>query len=187
MELTNRLSIYKRSESLRSQAGARSCGTCTKRTSSNAGRGLMSRPKNRPPHPIKGAPSPPSGTSRTPIFRFSAPFFKNFFAQSRRRCPPCAESPRRTLAQSKTPEFRGKTVRPRLAAAPKSPAKHPPGTPKNPPLTRLHEKKLSKVRSSLLTDLPRGCILEYMRLKEPRRPPRTGRHAQHRPPPKLSN
>ncbi len=88
---------------------------------------------------------------------------------------------------SKTPEFRGKTAPSRLAAAPKSPAKHRPRTPKYPPLTPLHIKKLSKVRSTLLTCPLRGCILEYMRLKEPRRPPHTGRRAQHRPPPKLSN
>lgn len=87
----------------------------------------------------------------------------------------------------KTPEFRGKTTHSRLAAAPKSPAKCPSRTLKNPSLTHLREKKLSKVRSTLLTHPLRGCILEYMRLKEPRRPPHTGRHAQHRPPPKLSN
>ncbi len=68
--------------------------------------------------------------------------------------------------RSKTPEFRGKTAHSRLAAAPKSTVKHRPDAPKNPPLTQSHEKKLSKVRSSLLTALPRGCILEYMRLKE---------------------
>ena len=76
-------------------------------------------------------------------------------------------------------EFRGKTIHPHLAAALKSPAKHRSGTPKNPTLTPLRIKKLSKVRSTLLTPLPGECILEYMRLKEPRRPPRTGRHAQH--------
>ena len=65
----------------------------------------------------------------------------------------------------KTPEFRGKTAHSRLAAAPESPVKHPSGTLKNPPLTRLREKKLSKVRSTLLTRPLRGCILEYMRLK----------------------
>lgn len=65
----------------------------------------------------------------------------------------------------KTLEFRGKTPHPHLAAAPIFPIKHPGRTPKNPPLTRLREKKLSKVRSTLLTPLPRECILEYMRLK----------------------
>ena len=87
----------------------------------------------------------------------------------------------------KTPEFRGKTPQPHLAIVPKSPAKHPSRAPKTPPLTPLRIKKLSKVRSTLLTHPLRGCILEYMRLKEPRRPPHAGRHAQHRPPPKLSN
>lgn len=101
----------------------------------------------------------------TPQFFGFPPFFKNFFAQKPRHCPPCAESPRRALNQPKTPEFRGKTAHSRLAAAPESPVKHPSGTLKNPPLTRLREKKLSKVHSTLLTALPRGCILEYMRLK----------------------
>lgn len=77
----------------------------------------------------------------------------------------------------KTPKFRGKTTHPHLTATPKSRAKHRPGTLKNPPLTPLHIKKLSKVRSTLLTPLPGECILEYMRLKEPRRPPHTGRSA----------
>ena len=65
----------------------------------------------------------------------------------------------------KTPEFRGRTARPRLATVPKSPAKHRPRAPKYPPLTPLRIKKLSKVRSTLLTRPLRGCILEYMRLK----------------------
>lgn len=115
---------------------------------------------------------------------FFTPFLKNFSPQ-----PP--GSVRRALNRRaapalriKTAEFRGKSAHPCLAAASKSPAKRPSRTPKNPPLTHLHEKKLSKVRSSLLTALSRGCILEYMRLKEPRRPPHTGRHAQH---PRLQN
>lgn len=65
----------------------------------------------------------------------------------------------------KTPEFRGKTAYSRLAAAPKSPAKHRLRALKHPPFTSLHIKKLSKVRSTLLTPLPGECILEYMRLK----------------------
>ena len=69
------------------------------------------------------------------------------------------------LHHSKTAEFRGKTAHSRLAAAPKSPAKHPSGALKHPPLTPLRIKKLSKVRSTLLTPLPGECILEYMRLK----------------------
>lgn len=137
----------------------------------------------------------PSGRLPAPLapqfFGFFAvfhPFFlKNF-------SPNWPVSVRRALnrraapaACPKTAEFRGKTARLRLAVALISPAKHCPGTLKNPPLTRLHEKKLSKVHSTLLTHPLRGCILECMRLKEPRRPPHTGRHAQHRPPPKLSN
>lgn len=111
------------------------------------------------------------------FFAVFHPFLKNFFAQPLCLRPPCAESPPRAHAQAKTPEFRGKTARPCLAATPKTPAKHPSGTLKNPPLTPLHIKKLSKVRSTLLTAPPRECILEYMRLKEPRRPPHTGRLA----------
>ena len=101
-----------------------------------------------------------------------------------RRALNCRAAPSR---HSKTPKFRGKTAHSCLAGALKSPAKHPSRAPKNPPLTQTREKKLSKVRSILLTHPLRGCILEYMRLKEPRRPPHTGRHAQHQPPPKLSN
>lgn len=136
--------------------------------------------------PLRHLPTPPA----PPFLGFLAPFFnffKKFFARLPRPCPPCAESPCRVLAQTRTPEFRGRTAHSRLAAVPKSPAKHRPGTPKYPTLTPLRIKKLSKVRSTLLTPLPGECILEYMRLKEPRRPPHTGRHAQHRPPPKISN
>lgn len=121
----------------------------------------------------------PTGTTRPPIFRFSTPFLKIF-------SPRAPGTVRRALnrralpsRRPKTPEFRGKTAPSRLAAAPKSPAKHRPRTLKHPPLTPLRIKKLSKVRSTLLTPLPGECILEYMRLKEPHRPPRTGRHAQH--------
>ena len=101
-----------------------------------------------------------------PQFSVFRPFLK-IFSSNR------PDSVRRALnrrtapdASPKTAEFRGKTAHSRLAAAPKSPAKRPSGTPKNPPLTRLREKKLSKVHSTLLTPLPEGCILEYMRLKE---------------------
>lgn len=100
------------------------------------------------------------------FFAVFHPFLKNFFAQPLCLRPPCAESPPRAHAQAKTPEFRGKTARPCLAATPKTPAKHPSGTLKNPPLTPLRIKKLSKVRSTLLTPQPGECILEYMRLKE---------------------
>ena len=163
MELARRFSIYKRGEPLASHY-----------TSSNAARGLVSRPKNRPARPIWGAPRPPPCPSRTPIFRFSTPFLKIF-------SPRLPSSVRRALNRlaalspsPKTLEFRGKTAHSRLAAAPILPVKHCPRTPKNPPLTPLRTKKLSKVRSTLLTPLPEGCILEYMRLKEPRRPPHTG-------------
>ena len=126
-----------------------------------------------------------------PNFSVFHPSFKKFLKIFSPRAPGTvrrALNRRATPSRHpKTPEFRGKTPRPHLAVALKPLAKHPSRAPKNPPLTHLSEKKLSKVHSSLLTDLPRGCILEYMRLKEPRRPPHTGRHAQHRPPPKLSN
>ena len=103
------------------------------------------------------------------FFRFFAlphPFLKIFSprlpayvrrALNRRAAP----SPR-----VKTPEFRGKPPHPHLASALKSPAKHPSIAPKAPLLTPLHTKKLSKVRSTLLTAPPGECILEYMRLKE---------------------
>lgn len=103
MELANRPSIYKRSESPGSQTDACSYGIRKKCTPGNAARGLVSRPKNRPARPIWGAPRPPPCPSRTPIFRFSTPFFKNFFAQLARQRPPCAESPRRTLASPENP------------------------------------------------------------------------------------
>lgn len=102
------------------------------------------------------------------FFRFFAlphPFLKIFSprlpayvrrALNRRAAP----SPR-----VKTPEFRGKTAHSRLSTTPKSPTKHPARTSKHPPLTPLNTKKLSKVRSTLLTAPPRECILEYIRLK----------------------
>ena len=37
------------------------------------------------------------------FFALFHPFFKNFFAQSPRQCPPCAESPRRTREPPKNP------------------------------------------------------------------------------------
>lgn len=108
----------------------------------------------------------PSGTSHIPIFRFSAPFLKIFLPNH----PGCVRRALNRRAEPslsrKTAEFRGKTAHPNLAATPKSPAKHPSRAPKNPPLTPLHIKKLSKVSSTLLTAPPGECILEYMRLKE---------------------
>ena len=104
-----------------------------------------------------------------PNFWVFRPSFKKFLKIFSPRLPTGA---RRALNRRATPsrhpktaEFRGKTAHARLAAAPKSPAKHPSRAPKNPPLTPLRIKKLSKVRSSLLTGPSRGCILEYMRLK----------------------
>lgn len=148
---------------------------------------LKSRLKIVPHNLYKVPPDTPLAPLTTPIFRFFTSFLKIFSPRlpvSVRRALNRRAAPSR---HSKTAEFRGKTAHSRLAAAPKSPAKHPSGTPKTPPFTRLREKKLSKVRSTLLTHPLRGCILEYMRLKEPRRPPQTGRRAQYRPPPKLSN
>lgn len=123
-----------------------------------------------------------------PNFSVFHPSFKKFLKIFSPRLPAHVRRARNRLAapsrHSKTPEFRGKTAHSRLAAASKSSAKHPSGTPKNPPLTQSREKKLSKVRSTLLTHPLRGCILEYMRLKESRRPLHAGRHAQH---PRLQN
>ena len=96
----------------------------------------------------------------------SKKFLKNFspsWPGSVRRALNRLAAPTRHL---KTPEFRGKTAHSHLAAAPKSPAKHRLRALKHPPLTPLRIKKLSKVRSTLLTPLPGECILEYMRLKE---------------------
>lgn len=108
-------------------------------------------------------------TYRTPISGFSPLFLKVFKIFS----PRAPAHVRRALnhraaplRHSKTAEFRGKTAYSHLAAAPIFPVKHCPRTLKNPPFTLLHTKKLSKVHSSLLTALPRGCILEYTRLKE---------------------
>lgn len=126
-------------------------------------------------------------TPLTPPFSIFHPFLKNFSPNHPAHVRRALNRLAAPLPNPKPPEFRGKTAHSRLATTLKSPAKHPSRTPKTSPLTPLRVKKLSKVRSSLLTDLPRGCILEYMRLKEPRRPPHTGRHAQHRPPPQLSN
>ena len=109
------------------------------------------------------APPAPQFLGFSPFF---TPFLKNFspsWPAPVRRALNCHAPP---APHPKTAEFRGKTAHPRLAAAPKSPAKYPSRAPKNPPLTPLHTKKLSKVRSTLLTPLPGECILEYMRLKE---------------------
>ena len=59
-------------------------------------------PKNAP-HNLYRVPLHHLSVPPTPQFSVFHPLFKKFFAQSRRRCPPCAESPRRTLAQPKTP------------------------------------------------------------------------------------
>lgn len=130
---------------------------------------------------------PPSVPSRTPIFRFSTPFLKIFsprvpgtVRRALNRCATPSTSP-------KTPEFRGKTAHPRLAAAPKSPAKYRPRALKHPPLTPPHIKKLSKVHSTLLTPLPGECILEYMRLKGAAQTTPRGAARAAPSPPKLSN
>lgn len=130
-------SIYKRSESLTSHS-----------TFSNAARGLASRLKRfqtqrlpRTPY-IRCSQSTFRHLSR-PNFSVFHPFLKIFLPR-----PPVTvrRALNRLAALSrhpKTPEFRGKTAHSRLAAAPKSPAKHRLRTPKNSPLTPLHIKKLS--------------------------------------------
>ena len=154
MELASRPSIYKRSEPLTSHS-----------LSSNAARGLVSRPKIAP-HTLYKLPLRHLSYPNFSVFR---PLSKKFLKIFSPRVPGTV---RRALYRRaapspspKTPEFRGRTARPRLATVPKSPAKHRPRAPKYPPLTPLRIKKLSKVRSTLLTPLPRECILEYMRLK----------------------
>lgn len=140
MELINRLSLYIGMNLWNLVADACGCGTCTKCTPSIAARGLASRPKNRPAHPIEGVIGSPSGTSSTPIFRFFAlfrPFLKKFFAELARHCPPCAESPRRALAPFKNrgiprqnrpfaPRRRLKIPRNTPLQSPKTPNPHTP-------------------------------------------------------------
>ena len=116
-------------------------------------------------HALYRAPLHRLQTPHAPQFLGFSPFFKNF---SPNRAAHVRRALNRRTAPSpspKTPEFRGKTAHARLAAAPKSPAKHRLRALKHPPFTSLHIKKLSKVRSTLLTPLPGECILEYMRLK----------------------
>lgn len=143
------------------------------------------------PHTLYKVPSCHLPAPLAPPFLGFPHVFKNFLKIFSPRAPAHVRRAlnRRTSPSHhpKTAEFRGKTAHPRIATAPKLPAKRRFRTLKNPPLTHFREKKLSKVRSTLLTHPLRGCILEYMRLKEPRRPLHTERHAQHRPPPKLSN
>ena len=88
---------------------------------------------------------PPPDTSTPPIFRFftlSRPFFKIFFAPSARQCPPCAESPRRILAQPKNRgiprQNRPFTSRRRLKITRKTPLQ----TPESPTLHAPQHKKV---------------------------------------------
>ena len=119
-------------------------------------------------------PSSHLPASLAPQFLGFSPLSKRFLKIFSHRVPVgVCRALNRLVAPSpgpKTPESRGKTPRPRPIRAsplpPKSPTKHPSRTPKYPPLTPLRIKKLSKVRSTLLTPLPGECILEYMRLKE---------------------
>ena len=122
-----------------------------------------------------------------PNFSIFHPFFKKFFIKLAQQCPPCAESPRRTLVPPKNPGISRQNAPSTPRRRPKTPRKTPLQSPEKPVPHTPPRKKLSKVHSTLLTPLPRECILEYMRLKEPRRPPHAERRAQHRPPPKLSN
>lgn len=71
-------------------------------TSSSAARGLASDLKISP-HTLYKVPSGHLSALPHPNFSVFRPFFKNFFAQPARRCPPCAESPRRALAPLKNP------------------------------------------------------------------------------------
>ncbi len=165
MELANGPSIYKRYEPLVSHC-----------TSSNAARGLAPR-LSRPNSSTQKSPRTPyircvhatfRHLSRPNFWVFPSPFlriFKNFFAQLARHRPPCAESPRRTLVQPKNPGIPRQNAPCAPRRRPDFTRKHRLGAPENPPLTRSHEKKLSLFHSTLLTAPPRGCILEYMRLK----------------------
>lgn len=119
--------------------------------------------------------------------QFFTPFLKIFSPRSPGSVRRALNRRPAPMLRPKTAEFRGKTAHSRLTAAPKSPAKHPSETPKNPPLTRLREKKLSKVRSTLLTRPLRGCILEYMRLKGAAQTTPRGAARAAPSPPKISN
>lgn len=180
MELVTRPSIYKRGEPLVSHS-----------SSSNAARDLASQTQKLPRTPYIGCPHATFRPLSHPTFRVFHPSFKKFLKIFLPRAPGIVRRAlnRRTSPSHhpKTPEFRGKTAHPRLATAPISPAKHRLGAQKNPPLTPLRIKKLSKVRSTLLTDLPRGCILEYMRLKAAAQTTPNGAARAAPSPPKLSN
>lgn len=158
MELANRSSIYKRDEPLVSHC-----------TSSNVARGHKFPDPKIAPHTLyKVRPGTPPAPL-TPHFPGFSPLSKKFLKNFSPRAPGTIRRALNRLAapssHPKTSEFRGKTAHARLASSPKSPAKHRPGTPKTPSLMPHHIKKLSKVRSTLLTPLPGECILEYMRLK----------------------
>lgn len=144
MELAGRSSIYKRSESLRSQAGACSCGTCTKRTPSNAARGLAPRIKNLSADPHIRCPQVTSRPLSHPQFSGFSPLSKKFLKIFSPRVPGTVRRAlNRRAAPSpspKTPEFRGKTAHARLAAAPKPSAKRPSGAPKNRPSHKVAKK-----------------------------------------------
>lgn len=101
-----------------------------------------------------------------PNFQVLHPFLKNLSPSQPAHVRRALNRRAAPSRHSKTAEFRGKTAYSRLAAAPIFPVKHRPRALKNPPLTPIRIKKLSKVRSTLLTPLPGECILEYMRLKE---------------------
>lgn len=134
MELANRFSIYKRGEPL-----------VSRHASSNAARGLASRLKRFQTQRLPRAPHIrcPQTTFRHlshPNFSVFHPFFKvfkKFFTQPPRHCPPCAESPRRTLAQPKNrgisrqnapflPRRSLKIARKTPLQSPKKPAPHAP-------------------------------------------------------------
>lgn len=100
-------SLYKRSESLMSHCdiSQRALVVETPARTSPPATLLEAQPpglKNRPTHPIYGAPAPPFALLAPQFLGFS-PLFKKFFAKLARQCPPCAESPRRALAQPKNP------------------------------------------------------------------------------------
>lgn len=143
------------------------------------------------PHTLYKVPLHHLPAPLAPQFSVFHPFFLKIFKNFSPRVPASVRRALNRLAvpshHPKTPEFRGKTPHSRLAVASKSPAKRRLRTLKNPPLTPLHTKKLSKVRSSLLTPLPGECILEYMRLKGAARTTPHGAARAAPSSPKLSN
>jgi len=139
-------SLYKRSESLMSHCdiSQRALVVETPARTSPPATLLEAQPpglKNRPTHPIYGAPAPPFALLAPQFLGFS-PLFKKFFAKPARPCPPCAESLRRALAPPENPgimrQNRPSVPRCRPKIARKTPRQNPQKTaPHTPPRKKV--------------------------------------------------